>query len=178
MTPRPARLVAALPLLLAATLLSACTPIVAMTPAPHANNPGCAQISVRLPDTVAGKVQRYTDAQATSAWGDPAVVLLHCGVPPIGPTTKPCTTVNGIDWVLENDPAASALRYITFGRTPATEIVIQHGAGGVSDASVLADLSQAIGTITQSKNAKCLDIADVPGPTDTAAQTPTSSSVP
>jgi hypothetical protein len=173
MTLRPARLVAALPLLLAAVLLSACTPIVAMAPAPDANDPGCAEISVRLPDTVAGKAQRYTDAQATSAWGDPAVVLLHCGVPPIGPTTKPCTTVNGVDWVLLNDPAASALRYITFGRTPATEIVIQHGAGGVSDASVLTDLSQAISTIKQSKNTKCLDIADVPGPAETATPTPT-----
>lgn len=178
MTLRPARMLAALPLLLAAGLLGACTPIVTMTAAPDSNNPGCAEISVRLPDSIAGHAQRDTDAQATSAWGSPAVVLLRCGVPPIGPTTKPCLTANGIDWVLENDPLSSALRYITFGRVPATEVVIQHGGGGVSDASVMADLASAIGSVPQSKNLRCVTAADVPAPAPTASPTATTSPTP
>ncbi|HWU59522.1 MAG TPA: DUF3515 family protein, partial [Microbacteriaceae bacterium] len=100
MTHRPARLLAALPLVLAVAFLSACAGTVPMKPAAHSNTVGCANITVRLPDSVAGKAKRDTDAQATAAWGDPAVVLLRCGVTPIGPTTKPCVTVNGIDWVL------------------------------------------------------------------------------
>ncbi|HEY5224235.1 MAG TPA: DUF3515 family protein [Microbacteriaceae bacterium] len=170
MTLRPARLLAALPLLLAAGVLSGCAPIVAMTAAPDSNSVGCADISVRLPDAVAGQAKRETDAQATGAWGNPAVVLLRCGVPPIGPTTKPCLTANGIDWVLENDPLSPALRYITFGRVPATEVVIQHGKNGVSDASVMADLASAIGSVTQTQ--KCIAASDVPAPTATPTATP------
>jgi len=167
----PARLLVALPLVAVAALLSACAGTVAMNPAPHANSVGCADISVRLPDDVAGKAERTTDAQATGAWGDPAVVLLRCGVTPIGPTTKPCVTVDGIDWVLETDPSAKTIRYITFGRTPATEVVISHAAGGVSDASVLPDFADAIGSVKQS--AKCLASADVPVPSHTSTPTPT-----
>ncbi|TAM71305.1 MAG: DUF3515 family protein [Microbacteriaceae bacterium] len=171
MTLRLARLSAALPLLLVAGLLSGCASVVAMTAAPDSNSVGCANISVRLPDTVAGRAKRETDAQATGAWGNPAVVLLRCGVPPIGPTTKPCLTANGIDWVLENDPLSPALRYITFGRVPATEVVIEHGKNGVSDASVMADLSDAIGSVKQTQ--KCISAADVPAPTNAPAAVPT-----
>ncbi len=142
-------------------LLAACAPTVALDAAPDANSPRCADVTVHLPDSVAGKAKRETDAQATGAWGDPVVVLLRCGVPPIGPTTKPCITVNGIDWVLENDPAASALRYITFGRVPATEVVIQHGKGGVADSAVLPDLADAIGAIPQQRHEKCRGVSDV-----------------
>ena len=161
-----------------ALMLAGCAPTVALDPAPAANSPRCADITVHLPDTVAGKAQRETNAQATGAWGDPVVVLLRCGVTPIGPTTKPCITVNGIDWVLENDPAATALRYITFGRVPATEVVIQHGKGGVTDASVLPALADAIGTIPQQKKERCLDMADVTSPTTTPTPVPSPTATP
>ncbi|HWD61188.1 MAG TPA: DUF3515 family protein [Humibacter sp.] len=170
--PPARRLLAALAACSAVMMLAACSQAVALDAAPDANSPKCADITVHLPDTVAGKAKRETNAQATGAWGDPAVVLLRCGVAPIGPTTKPCITVNGIDWVLENNPAASALRYITFGRTPATEIVIQHGKGGVTDAAVLPDLADAIGSIPQQKKEKCQDAADVTSPTTTPTPVP------
>lgn len=174
MSPRPRRLLAAVLAAAAALLLSACAPTVALNPAADANNPRCADVIVHLPDTVAGKTKRETNAQATAAWGDPTVVLLRCGVPPIGPTTKPCITVNGIDWVLENNPIDPDLRYITFGRTPATEVVIAHGKGGVADASVLPGLADAIGYIPQAKQQKCLGTSDV----STPAQTPTPTATP
>ncbi|MDQ1609185.1 MAG: hypothetical protein QOE16_1917 [Microbacteriaceae bacterium] len=175
MSPRP---VAALALFAAAVVvsLSGCAPTVSLDPAPNANSVGCAQISVRLPDTVAGQGARETDAQATGAWGTPATVLLRCGVPPLGPTTQPCVTVNGVDWVLEGDPAASTIRYITFGRNPATEVIINHGAGGVSDASVLPDLASAISVIPQTS--KCLALSDVGGGVATTTPTPTATPAP
>lgn len=145
--------------------LTACAPTVAMTPAPDANDPRCAAVTVRLPDTVAGEAKRTTDAQATGAWGDPAVVLLRCGVTPIGPTTKPCVSVKSgditINWVLENDPSDTVLRYITFGRVPATELVIQHGVHGVSDANVLPAFNQAIASIPQGA-LKCQSLSNTP----------------
>ncbi len=166
---------------LTAIALSGCAPIVSLDPAASANDPGCAEISVRLPDTVAGEVKRQTDAQATGAWGDPAVVLLRCGVPPIGPTTKPCVSVNGIDWVLMTDPAAKSIVYQTFGRTPATEVIIDH-VNGVSDSSVLPDLANAISNVPQTQ--KCLGTLDTgipsatPTPTPRATPTPTPTPTP
>ncbi|MEV8215113.1 DUF3515 family protein [Leifsonia sp. NPDC077715] len=158
----------ALPALLlagAALLLAGCAPTVSLDPASDSNAPGCAEISVRLPDTVADKPKRETDAQATGAWGDPAAVILRCGVPPIGATTKPCVNVNGVDWVLMTDPAAKTIVYQTFGRTPATEVIIDHVAG-VSDSSVLPEFASAVQTVPQTQ--KCLSTLDT-DPTETPA---------
>ncbi|WP_089911800.1 DUF3515 family protein [Leifsonia sp. 21MFCrub1.1] len=150
----------------AALLLAGCAPTVSLDPAANSNAPGCAEISVRLPDSVADKAKRETDAQATGAWGDPAAVILRCGVPPIGPTTKPCITVNGVDWVLMTDPAAKTIVYQTFGRIPATEVIIDH-VSGVSDSSVLPEFASAVSSVKQTQ--KCLSTLD----TDpTASPTP------
>lgn len=149
--------------------LAGCTPIVSLQPAASANDPGCAEISVRLPDDVAGKGERQTDAQATGAWGDPTSVLLRCGVPPIGPTTKPCVNVNGVDWVLMTDPAAKTVVYQTFGRTPATEVIIDH-VSGASDSSVLPEFASAIQTVKQTS--KCLSTLDTSLTTPTPTPTP------
>ncbi|MEN2742015.1 DUF3515 family protein [Microbacterium sp. X-17] len=161
----------ALVLAAAALALTGCAPTVSLDPAADANNPGCAEISVRLPDSVADKDRRQTDAQATGAWGDPAAVLLRCGVPPIGPTTKPCVDVSGVDWVLMSDPAAKQVVYQTFGRTPATEVVIDH-VSGASDAAVLPEFASAISSIKQTQ--KCLSTLDttLTPPTPTPSPTP------
>ncbi|AYG02166.1 DUF3515 family protein [Gryllotalpicola protaetiae] len=148
-----------------AALLAGCTPTVALNAAPHANNPKCASVTVILPDTVAGQAKDYTNAQATSAWGSPVKVQLRCGVTPLGPTTKPCITVgsgqDAVDWVLTNDPDDKVLTYVTFGRSPAVEVTIQHGKGGVSDANVLPDLGQAVSQLPRT-NLKCIAADDAP----------------
>ena len=148
-----------------AALLAGCTPTVALNAAPHANNPKCASVTVILPDTVAGQSKDYTNAQATGAWGNPVKVQLRCGVTPLGPTTKPCITVgtgqDAVDWVLTNDPDDKVLTYVTFGRSPAAEVTIQHGEGGVSDANVLPDLGQAIAQLPRT-NLKCIAASDAP----------------
>lgn len=129
-----------------------------MEPAPHANSPDCAAVTVRLPDSVSELDKRTTTAQATGAWGDPASVLLHCGVKPIGPTTMPCFEVNGVDWV-RDDSDAPIYRFTTYGRTPAVEVVIDndHASG-----SALLDLSEAVTVIDQTS--KCVNAEDVTAP--------------
>ena len=124
-TPPRTRLRPPLVLLLvaAAVALTGCAAIVPMEPAPDAVNPECAEMIVRLPKLVADQEIRETNAQATGAWGQPAAVLLRCGVAPIGPTTLPCLNINGIDWI-EDVSDAPMLRYQAYGRIPATEIVI------------------------------------------------------
>lgn len=173
---RPLRPVALALTIAAAAALTGCAPTVSLDPAADANDPGCAEISVRLPDSVADKARRQTDAQATGAWGDPAAVLLRCGVPPLGPTTKPCVDVNGIDWVLMSDPAAKQVVYQTFGRTPATEVVIDH-VSGASDAAVLPEFASAIASVEQTQ--KCLSTLDAPlTPTSNPTPDPATTSSP
>jgi hypothetical protein len=157
MSARPRRRAALLlgAALLAAVALSGCTPAVSLEAAAGATDPGCADVIVRLPDTVADQAKRETDAQATGAWGSPASVLLRCGVADTGPTTLPCVDVNGVDWV-RDDADAPNYRFTTFGRSPATEVIVNGDA--VSGTTALVDLTNAIQVVPQT--AQCTDVSD------------------
>lgn len=115
-----------------------------MQPADNANDPLCAEVTVRLPDTVSGQSRRWTDAQATGAWGSPTSVLLKCGLEAPGPTTIPCETVDGVDWLVD-DSQAPNFRFTTFGRSPAVEVYLDYDIVGAP--SVLDDLSNAVGSL-------------------------------
>lgn len=178
--------------LVLAASLSACSAAVSVDPAPDAANPACAPEMIAMPDSLGNAALRKTTSQATAAWGDPAVVILRCGVPTPGPTTDRCVTVNGVDWVIRQlsptaspSPSASAPAapptsspagsgappspdptsdgengtYVltTFGRSPATEIVID--TSKASSATVLATLAPAVAKVPQTK--KCVGQADV-----------------
>jgi hypothetical protein len=157
MSPRLTRLapVAILPLLL--VLLSACAPTVALTTAADATNPKCADVIVRLPQSVADQKIRQTDAQATSAWGDPAAVVLRCGVTPPGPTSTQCATVKSIDWLID-DTKKPVYTFTTYGRTPAVQVVVDSTLTQGQGTIVLDQLSNAISFIPQSTQHKCEDV--------------------
>ena len=123
--------------------LAGCTPTVAMKAADDATDPGCAAVVVQLPATVSqsGLARRQTDAQGTGAWGDPAGVLLRCGVPVPDPTsTLACVTVQGVDW-LRDTSIAPDTEFITYGRSPAISVVV---GSAVDGNSTLTDLAPAI----------------------------------
>jgi hypothetical protein len=150
---RTAVLAVAVPILLAGACLTGCSSTVSLQPAANANDPSCAAVSVRLPDSVDGQQRRWTDAQATAAWGDPASVILTCGVPELGPTTLPCTPVNGVDWVIDESDAPR-YRVTTFDRTPAVEVYLDNDV--VSSAQVLDRLSQVV-TVLPQNGSVCTD---------------------
>jgi hypothetical protein len=124
--------------------LTGCAGTVSLEAAPDANDPACAEVSVRLPGDVDGQVRRWTDAQATGAWGDPAAVILTCGVEPPGPSTLPCQSVDGVDWIID-DTEAPHYRVTTFGRVPAVELYLDNEV--VSSAEVLDKLSRIVGVL-------------------------------
>jgi hypothetical protein len=142
----------ALAILASATLavtLSACSATVSLEAAADSNNPACAEVSVRLPDTVALQAKRVTDAQATGAWGNPTSVILRCGLPAVEVSTLPCVTASGVDWLVD-DSKKPSYRFITFGRKPATEVIVD--SRKVAGVSALSDLSAAIQSITATKH--------------------------
>jgi hypothetical protein len=161
---------ALLPLLVLGAVLSAaltaCTPTVSLSAAKDAANPACAEISVRLPETIDEQALRQTDAQATAAWGEPASVLLRCGVDSPGPTTDRCISISGVDWVEDasNEPI---FRYTTYGRTPATEVIIDSEKASGTDA--LTDLSNVVAVLPS--DGACVGAQDVelPEPDEDAA---------
>ncbi|GAA2025711.1 hypothetical protein GCM10009819_05950 [Agromyces tropicus] len=155
------RLAAAALVAFAAPLLAACTPAVPFDPAPDATDPDCASVVVRLPDQVAGLDARETSAQGTGAWGSPAAVLLRCGVEPPGPTTLRCVSVDDVDWIIDESDAPR-YRFLTYGRTPAVEVVVDNDA--VSGTTAISDLSGAVGAIPA--DGGCTDFEDLGGLTD------------
>ncbi|WP_345802827.1 DUF3515 family protein [Microbacterium sp. AZCO] len=137
-------------LLVATAALAGCSSTVSLQAAPDANDPRCADVTVRLPQTVDGQQRRWTDAQATGAWGDPASVLLTCGVEPPGPSTLRCITVGGVDWLVDESESPH-YRLTTYGRTPAVQLYIDNQA--VSPNNVLDDVRLAVSQLP--KSAEC-----------------------
>lgn len=138
--------------------VAGCAGTVALTPAELANEVACAEVMVRLPDQVAGQNRRSTNAQSTAAWGNPAAVILRCGIPDRGPSPLPCFTVDNIDWLRDevNDPSFT---FLTYGRNPGVEVLIDSTA--VSGTLALSDLSTAVGTLAPER--VCIDATDVLG---------------
>nr|WP_245190022.1 DUF3515 family protein [Leucobacter exalbidus] len=136
-------------------MLTACAGDVPLDPAPEANNPACAEVTVRLPEQVAGLDKRHTNAQATGAWGDTAAVQLVCGIEPSGPTTDTCATVNGVDWIID-ESAAPIYRFEAYGREPGLAVYIDSEV--VSGTDAVLDLGAVARQLPQTR--QCTSVAD------------------
>ncbi|MEO7349720.1 MAG: DUF3515 family protein [Terrimesophilobacter sp.] len=152
--------------------LVACAPAVPFTVAQDATNPLCADVIVRLKSVpvIDNHARRETDAQATAAWGNPAAILLRCGVPVPGPSTLQCATVGGVDW-LRDDADAPNYVFTTYGRDPAVEVIVN--GNEASGTQALTSLSNAVGSIPATR--ACTnpdDVLNLPELTPTPSPSP------
>jgi len=138
-------------------LLTACAPTVPVTVAPHATDPVCASVVLALPDSLGDGLDRLdTDAQATTAWGEPgAALVLRCGVEPPGPTTDQCrsvTTPQGptIDWVVVED--GGDWTFTTYGRVPAVELRVPEAVATTYSTSFVDLLGPAVALTEQQRS--------------------------
>ncbi|MEY4971451.1 MAG: hypothetical protein RLZZ404_377, partial [Actinomycetota bacterium] len=92
---------------LLAASLTGCSATVNLESAPLANDPACAEITVRLPDQIGDQAKRVTNAQATGAWGEPASVILRCGLEPAAISSLTCVTASDVDWLVDDSQAPS-----------------------------------------------------------------------
>ena len=105
---------------------------------------------VVLPSEIGDAQQRKTTSQATSAWGNPSQVVLRCGVHAGGPTSDPCVSVNGVDWIAREDEKEDGIWNLTsYGRTPAVEITLDQNK--IPSSTVLASVAEAVGKIPAQK---------------------------
>lgn len=136
-------------LAVATLLLSGCSSTVNIDAAPDANNPACASVTVRLPSDVDGMKKRVTGSQATGAWGEPAHILLRCGLPAVYASKLQCVTQGGVDWLVD-DSKAPSYRFVTFGRKPAAEVIVDSRVA--SGASVLDALAPSVQFLPSTRN--------------------------
>lgn len=141
-------------------LLSGCSQTVHMEPAKYAESPDCAEVTVRVPDTLAGEERRWTDAQATAAWGSPASILLRCGVIPQGPSELPCYELGGVDW-LALEQEEDLQRAVTFGRDPAVEVVVSRSAN-LDFADVLDSVGSFVSVALPDTTGQCTSRVTAP----------------
>ena len=164
-----------------ALLVGGCASPVPVDPPAHATDPACAALVLATPDSLGdGLARRRTTAQATTAWGDPAIVL-RCGVEPPGPTTERCVTVQSaqgpsIDWLVVQDgatggatagptptgqptagstPGTSDWTFTTYGRVPAVEVHVPAAVAAARSTTFLDGLATAIAAHTQQQRS-CL----------------------
>jgi uncharacterized protein YceK len=134
-------------------LLSGCASTVNLEAASDSNNPACAEVMVRLPESLGEHQQRLTNSQATAAWGDPAAVLLRCGLPAVTVSELPCVSAGDIDWLVDEEKAPN-YRFISYATNPAVEVIIDSDiASGVT---TLEALQAAVSMIEQSKRCTTL----------------------
>lgn len=136
-------------LALSALALSGCAstptaPTVSLNPAADANNPACAEVMVRLPDTIDTLERRQTNSQSTAAWGDPTSVIFRCGVEPVTVSQLTCVSASDIDWLID-DSKMPSYRFITFGRDPGIEVIVD--SKKIAGVTALETLSSAISKI-------------------------------
>lgn len=128
-----------------------CASAVAAEPAEHATDPDCAALVLATPDRLAdGLDRRRTTAQATTAWGTPAVVL-RCGLEPPGPTTDRCETVEtpggpSVDWLVlpSSDAEDTDWTFVSYGRVPTVEVFVPAEVAATRSTAFLDQLGPAI----------------------------------
>jgi hypothetical protein len=144
-----------LAVLLLLPLVTGCAATVNLEPAPLSNDALCAEVSVRYPDQIGDLPSRYTNAQATAAWGEPAAIIARCGLEPVEISSLPCVTADDIDWLVDEAQAPN-YRFISFARNPAVEVIVDsENASGVS---ALDALGLAVSKIPATK--RCSEITN------------------
>jgi len=144
MTSRRIRAAAALGVL-AAPLLAGCAAPLVVDPAPYAADVDCARVMLAMPEDLGGLPGRPTSSQATAAWGEEYPLVMRCGVEPPGPTTDECLSIDTsgatVDWLVIDE--SDVWRTVTFGRSPAVELVVPKERAQDALGDVLAEVSSA-----------------------------------
>lgn len=96
-----------------------------------------------MPSVVGGLEVRGTTSQATSAYGDEYPIVIRCGVEPPGPTTETCVSVEvdgvSLGWLVADEDGT--WRAVSFGRSPAVEVLIPSERAQDAVGDLLAQVS-------------------------------------
>ena len=131
----------AVALAVAVSTLAGCSKAVAVTVPAQAGGAACAAVARLWPADVAGHrpVEVSPASPAVRAYGDPAVIA-RCGVAEPAPSTD-CLSVNDVDWVVTM--LTDGAKFVTYGRSPALEVLVPSSAAPGSEGSLLPGFTAA-----------------------------------
>ncbi|MBB1245342.1 DUF3515 domain-containing protein [Streptomyces durbertensis] len=142
------RLVRAGVLAVCATALTACaisTDSYNVSAAPGGESSQCADLVGSAPERLAGHEREDTNQKGTAVWGSGHVVL-RCGNISNVPDSAPCSSVNGVDWVVNEERSRDGERTVlTYGREPAAEIRVAKRVGDQD--AVIGELSGIVSEV-------------------------------
>ncbi|MGW1158829.1 DUF3515 family protein [Streptomyces sp. NPDC002513] len=92
--------------------------------APGGASAACSSLVSKAPQKLGGHERNDSDQKGTAVWGDGDVVL-RCGNISDVPESAPCTSVKGVDWVVnEKKTHNGAKTVLLYGRSPAAEVTV------------------------------------------------------
>jgi hypothetical protein len=118
--------------------------------APGGSSRECADVVDRAPQKVLDRGRTPAEAVGVAAWGDPPIVL-QCGVELAeGPTSDPCLTIEGVDWLWDNpDDDEAPATFVTYGRSPGVRVTVPGDREEATGA--LVDLAGAVSPLPSAK---------------------------
>lgn len=129
-----------------AMAVAGCARPLIVDPAPYAADVDCARVMLAVPEVLGGLEVRPTSSQATTAWAEDYPLIMRCGVEPPGPTTTECVAITtptaDVDWLITDDDAR--WQAISFGRSPAVELLVPKERAQDALADVLGEVSAAV----------------------------------
>jgi len=109
-----------------AAALAACgtSPSYNVAAAPGGDGAACSRLVDKAPQKLGGHERNDADVKGTAVWGDGDVVL-RCGNISNVPESAPCSSVEGVDWVVNEKKTHDGLKTVlSYGRSPAAEVAL------------------------------------------------------
>ncbi|MBC9731018.1 DUF3515 family protein [Streptomyces sp. TRM68367] len=92
--------------------------------APGGASAACSSLVTKAPQKLGGHERNDSDQKGTAVWGD-GDVILRCGNISDVPESASCTSVKGVDWVVNAKKTHDGVKTVlSYGRSPAAEVTM------------------------------------------------------
>ncbi|MGW2565697.1 DUF3515 family protein [Streptomyces sp. NPDC001537] len=117
--------------------------------APAGDSAACAGLVGKAPQKMGGYERNNSDPKGTAVWGDGDVVL-RCGKISDVPESASCTSVKGVDWVVNDKKTHDGVKTVlSYGRSPSAEVTMSERIKDKD--AVISDVSGIVSGLTKQK---------------------------
>ncbi|MGW1751092.1 DUF3515 family protein [Streptomyces sp. NPDC002092] len=117
--------------------------------APGGASVACSSLVSKAPQKLAGHERNDSDQKGTAVWGD-GDVILRCGNISDVPESAPCTSVKGVDWVVNEKKTHDGVKTVlSYGRSPAAEVTMSERIKDKN--AVIGEVSGIVTGLTKQK---------------------------
>ncbi|MCX4547369.1 DUF3515 domain-containing protein [Streptomyces sp. NBC_01267] len=117
--------------------------------APGGDSAACSRLMDKAPQRVGGHGREDSGPKGTAVWGD-GDVILRCGNISDVPESAPCTSVDGVDWVVNEKKSQDGKKTVlSYGSAPTAEIAVSERVKDKD--AVVRELSAAVSGLAKQK---------------------------